>query len=84
MKAWMLEAGPLALNLADQPDPVPGPGQVLIDVKASSLNRGEFLHGGSRVVAVKGLPRSSDAGWRRQAWSVRWARASHATELVTV
>jgi len=62
MKAWMLEAGSLALNLADQPDPVPGPGQVLIDVMASSLNRGEFLHGGSRVVAVKGAAQVKRCG----------------------
>ena len=62
MKAWMLEAGSLALSLADQPDPVPGPGQVQIDVMAASLNRGEFLHGGSRVVAVKGAAQVKRCG----------------------
>jgi len=62
MKAWMLEAGSLALDLADQPDPAPGPGQVLIEVMAASLNRGEFLHGGSRVVAVKGVAQVKRCG----------------------
>lgn len=33
--------GPDVLTLAERPDPVPGPGQVLIEVKAFGLNRAE-------------------------------------------
>lgn len=62
MKAWMLEAGSLALSLAEVDAPAPGPGQVKIDVMTASLNRGEFLHGGSRVVAVKGAAQVKRCG----------------------
>jgi len=80
MKAWMLEAGSLALSLADQPDPVPGPGQVQIDVIAASLNRGEFLHGGSRVVAVKGAAQVKRCGMEA-AGVVRAGRGRQALPL---
>lgn len=45
MKAWMLDPLSQALSLEDRPRPAPGPHQVLIKVKAASLNRGEFLVG---------------------------------------
>jgi NADPH:quinone reductase len=59
MKAWVAtgKAGePLALK--EVPDPVPGPGEVLVAVDAYSVNRGEmfFLNG------VYGTP--ARAGWR--------------------
>jgi putative PIG3 family NAD(P)H quinone oxidoreductase len=35
--------GPDALVLADVPDPVPGPGEVLVEVAASAVNRADIL-----------------------------------------
>jgi putative PIG3 family NAD(P)H quinone oxidoreductase len=35
--------GPEALTLADLPDPVPGPGEVVVDVVASAVNRADLL-----------------------------------------
>jgi putative PIG3 family NAD(P)H quinone oxidoreductase len=35
--------GPEALVLADVPDPVPGPGEVLVDVAATAVNRADLL-----------------------------------------
>ncbi len=37
-------AGP-ALELRDTPTPTPGPGQLLVQVQAAGLNRGEFITG---------------------------------------
>ena len=54
MKAWMLEAGSLALSLADLPETAPGQHQVQVKVMSASLNRGEFLHGGGKYAAVQG------------------------------
>jgi NADPH:quinone reductase-like Zn-dependent oxidoreductase len=31
-----------ALSVADVPEPTPGPGQLLLDVEATSVNRGEI------------------------------------------
>jgi NADPH:quinone reductase-like Zn-dependent oxidoreductase len=45
MKAWMLEPVAQTLSLIERPLPEPGPQQVLVKVKAASLNRGEFLVG---------------------------------------
>ncbi len=47
MRAWRLqdnESGP-QLSLQDVPRPEPGPGQLLVRVRAAGLNRGEFLGG---------------------------------------
>ncbi len=45
MKAIVITApgGPENLKLADVPDPVPGENQVLVDVKATALNRADLL-----------------------------------------
>jgi NADPH2:quinone reductase len=45
MKALLSRAvgGPETLELADLPDPVPGPGQLLIDVKACAINYPDVL-----------------------------------------
>jgi NADPH2:quinone reductase len=45
-----------ALALADVPEPTPGPGQLLVDVEAASINRGEV-----RLAAAK--PAGSVIGW---------------------
>jgi NADPH:quinone reductase-like Zn-dependent oxidoreductase len=48
MKSYSLrvDGARVALQMADVPSPVPGPGQVLLKMLAASLNRGEFIPGG--------------------------------------
>ena len=45
MKAIVLEeyGGPEVLRLADVPDPEPGPDEVLVDVRATAVNRADLL-----------------------------------------
>ena len=55
MRAWLVPAGctdPGALRVVERPDPVPGPGQVVVRVQAVSLNyrdqavaRGQYMGG---------------------------------------
>ena len=48
MKAFFVvaEAGRTRLEARDVPQPVAGPGQLLVKVRAAGLNRGEFIVGG--------------------------------------
>lgn len=58
MKAWMLDPVAQTLSLAERAVPEPGPQQVLVKVKAASLNRGEFLVG-MGIGGAGGAPKPS-------------------------
>jgi len=46
--------GPDVLTLVDRPDPVPGPGEVLIDVAAAGVNRPDLMQREGRYPPPKG------------------------------
>jgi len=53
------------LQLAERPDPTPGPGQVVVKVKAVSLNYRDLMtvkHGGTRGTRLPLIPCSDGAG----------------------
>ncbi|PZS29327.1 MAG: NADPH:quinone oxidoreductase [Pseudonocardiales bacterium] len=58
MKAVTLPSygGPDVLTWADVPDPTPGPGQVLIDVAASAVNRADIMQRMGRYAPPPGAP----------------------------
>lgn len=69
MRAYIMPAGCRSiddLRLVDRPDPVPGPGQVLVNVRATSLNRrDQAIADGTyfgRRVATDTIPLSDCAG----------------------
>ena len=59
MQSWWMQMTDTAtqLELRDSPVPTPGPRQVLVRMRAASLNRGEFLlgHGEAPVLAGAGV-----------------------------
>jgi NADPH:quinone reductase-like Zn-dependent oxidoreductase len=63
MRALVAEpSAPAALRLAEVPEPVPGPGQVLLDVHHASLNRGDLNDARSGRVPPGGVLGSDVAG----------------------
>ncbi len=48
--------GPEVLTLAELPDPVPGPGEVLVDVAATAVNRADLLQRQGRYPPPPGAP----------------------------
>jgi putative PIG3 family NAD(P)H quinone oxidoreductase len=71
--------GPEALVVADLPDPVPGPGEVVLDVAASAVNRADLLQrqgfyppppGASDVLGLECSGRVAAVGEGVEGWSV--------------
>lgn len=67
MRAWQItqEFGIDNLALVDRPDPQPGPGQIVVRVKATSLNYRDLItvkHGGLRGLTLPLVPLSDGAG----------------------
>jgi NADPH:quinone reductase-like Zn-dependent oxidoreductase len=69
MRAWMLAAGSDGFNklyLEDLPDPTPGPGEVLIQVRACSINYRDFAVAAGKyfggAIKAPAIPLSDGAG----------------------
>ncbi len=61
------------MSLAEGPAPVPGPGQILIEVVCAGVNRPDVLQRSGRYPPRRTLRRCS--AWKWRAASRRWARA---------
>src|SRR3954451_9179132 len=70
--------GPESLTIVDLPDPEPGPGEVVIDVVASAVNRADTLQrqgyypppeGASEVLGLECSGRISAVGGGVEGWS---------------
>src|SRR5712692_6365835 len=63
MKAYVLRADPegMALELREKSQPEPGPAQLLVRVRAASLNRGELIRGQGLVKPGTEKPAGMDA-----------------------
>src|SRR5258708_5928036 len=63
MRALVIDQSvPGGLRLADVPDPVPGPEEVLVRIAATSLNYGELPRAGNAVAAEGTVPGWDAAG----------------------
>src|SRR4051795_6758982 len=71
--------GPEALGLSDLPDPVPGPGEVVIEVAATAVNRADTLQrqgfyppppGASEVLGLECSGTIAAVGPEVSAWSI--------------
>ncbi|KSW30264.1 NAD(P)H-quinone oxidoreductase [Cellulomonas sp. B6] len=58
MRAVVVDSpgGPEALSLVELPDPVPGPGQLLLDVAAAGVNRADLLQRAGHYPSPPGAP----------------------------
>ena len=63
MKAYVLRSDPdsTRLELREKPQPQPGPSQVLVRIRAASLNRGELIRGHGLLRAGSEKPAGMDA-----------------------
>lgn len=63
MRAYFLHSGgdKMNLELREVPTPQPGPGQLLVKIHASSLNRGELIAGHGLVAAGAAKPAGQEA-----------------------
>ena len=58
MRAVVIDGfgGPEVLRIQDVPDPVPGPGEVLVDVAATAVNRADLLQRAGHYPSPAGAP----------------------------
>lgn len=67
MKAWLFHPAQQILEQVERAIPEPGPQQLLVKVRAASLNRGEFLVGGSPAPRICGMEAAGEVvGWGAQ------------------
>ena len=72
---------PEVLRWLEVPDPVPGPGEVVIDVAASGVNRADLMQRQGLYPPPPGAP--PYPGWNARAGSAPSARASRTGGPVT-
>ena len=70
------------LTVEDHPDPTPGPGEVLVRVKAAGLNGADMMQRRGFYPAPRARPRTF-RGWSWPGRWRRWAMASCASSLAT-